>query len=441
MDIMNKSNAAGHVTEYSVKFKNYGNQTRRPIIRPPKIMAAHDAKMASDTTNRKDFVAFPVTPPTRRPPVQFQPPQEEMATATVYKNEYLGKWQTPTQPILPSRNREVAEPFDHSTTHANDFVAPPVTPRDLHTAQYNYEPPKTPFDGNTTAHSDFVHYGKVPVTPSLAPPHSVTDKTQPIEGVTSYGSTFTTPAMPEKFQLQKIIFVPPKEKVSDWTTSRSSYRKFPPVKPREMKKPVSERCNTDIPFESRTINRLHYKTWDLPKKFSRPPTAFIPPTDKVSDVTTHRSDFADYGHVPPTPSSKPLLKPNTQVAPFDSLTTQNVDYRAWYGVKRPEQVRQDKEYESPQEKFDPATTFSTDYKGAFASRPPTAKPPNPGPTSGKIDFTTSYNNTFSGSGYKPCRSIPLLSNDTKASQYVFSHEDSYGHKFYKPTKDNETVKG
>lgn len=222
------------------------------------------------------------------------------------------------------------------------------------------------------------------------------------------------------------------------TEYKSSFSKYPATKPREIKKPVGEltRCNAHIPLENETTNRLHYKTWDLPKKHLRPPAKFIPPTEKVSDVTTQRTDFPDYGRVPPTPSSKPLVKPNTRDTPIDSLTTQKIDYRAWSGVERPNQIRHDKNYEPPQEKFDPATTFSTDYRGIFASRPPYARPPPRPPSTGKIDFTTNYNNSFSGPGYKPCRSVPLLTDDTKASQYVFSHEDSHGHKFYKQGHKN-----
>lgn len=440
-DILSKSEKPCHHTEYSTKYKKYENQTRRSAIRPPRKLAEHDAKMVSDTTNRKEFVAYPVTPPTKKPPVQFQPPQEAMESSTEYKNVYLGKWQAPTEPIVPSRSQnERTEPFDDSTTHAIDFTAPPVTPRELHTAQNNYEPPTATFDDISTAHSDFIHYGKVPVTPSLAPPLPVKDKGQPIEGVTSYNSNFVVPPMPKKIDFPKETYVPSKEKISDVTTFKASFPQYPDVKPREMKKPVSERCNTDIPFESRTTSRMHYVPWDLPKKYSRPPTAFVPPTERVSDVTTHRSDFADYGHVLPTASSRPVHKRDTQVVPFDSLTTQNADYRAWDGVRRPEPVRQDKEYEPPQEKFDPTTTFSTNFKGTFASRPPSARPPQPTSTSSKIDFTTSYNSTFSGPGYQLCRSIPLLTNDTKASKYVYSHDDSFGHKYYRPTKDGETVK-
>jgi hypothetical protein len=405
------------------------------MLRPPKKDISRDAKMESNTTNRRDYVAHPVTPPMKRPPAQFQPPEVEMDTKTMYNNDYSGKWQAPRKPIFNSGQwQEHKEPFDHNTTHATDYAAPPVTPRDVHTAQYDYEPPKTPFDDNTTARSDFVHHGKVPVAASLAPLVSVSERTQPVQGATSYNTTFTTPKMPEKFEKRRAIYAPPKEKVSDLTTFKCSFPQHPAAKPREGKKPVSERCNTDLPLESRTINRMHYKAWDLPKRTSRPPTAFVPPTEKVSDDTTHKSDFADYGRVPLTPSSKPLHKANNRIDPFDSLTTNNVDYKAWDGVTRPEQVRRDKEYEPPQERFDPATTFSSDFRGTFTSRPPLTKPsPNP-PSTGKIDFTTSYKNYFSGPGYRPCRSIPLLVDDTKASQYVFSHEDTSGHKFYTPTK-------
>lgn len=431
---MIKSDKPDHLTEYTLKFKKYENHHRRPMIQPPRKSAVHDAKISSDTTSRMDFIAYPVTPPAKRLPNAYQPPKDHMESLTEYNNEYLGKWQVPTQPICPPRNqKEHKEPFSHSTTHATDFLAPPITPRQFYGDQHEYEPSQIPLNDMSTAHSDFVDYGKVPLTPSLKPPVSVRTRTQPMERVTAYCSTFTTPAMPEKFQRQKEIYAPPSKKVSDSTTFRSSFPKHPIVKPPKAKKPVGTCGDTSVPFESSTINRMHYKPWELPKKYSRPATTYVTPTERVSDVTTNRSDFRDFGCVSPATSSKPIMKPNAQTAPFDSLTTQNIDYRAWSGVKRPEAVRQDQEYEPPKEKFDPATTFSTDYKGAFGQRPHSAKPPERQTSNAtKMEFVTSYNDTFSGPGYQACPSVSLLANNTKTSKFTFSHEDTYGHKFYKP---------
>lgn len=432
-----------HLSEYTVRFKDPENPLRRPMIKPPQKSVTHAAKMASDTTTGQEFVAYPITPPAKKSPILYQPPEKEMESATEYKNMFLGKWQAPVKPITPSvSKKDNVEPFNHSTTQATDFLgAPPVTPRQIYGAKHDYEPPKTPFGDVSTTHVDFVGYGKVPVTPSLAPTLQVEDKSQPIEGVTSYRSTFTKPTMPEKFQRQKTVYMPSSEKVSDFTTSRYSFPKYPFSKPREMIKHTDDHHDkSHVPLESSTINRLHFKTWDIPKKFSRPPTAFIPPTEKVSDQTTFRSNFPDYGCVPLAKSFKPVHKGDTEVVPFISATTQNADYKAWNGVKRPEPARQDQPYEPPKEKFDPTTTFTAHYKGTTTSRASSIKPVERPPDVSKMDFTTSYKDDFSGPGYKPCPISQLSLDDNKVSKYSFSHEDPYGHKFYKPTKNSKMIK-
>ena len=410
------------------------------MIQPPKKSAVHNAKMSSDTTFRKDFVTYPVTPPAKRIPVEFQPPEVGMQMQTEYNDRYLGKWEPPTPPILHRQTVKDYEPFDHSTTHGTDFVAPPVTPRQVYRAQHNYEPPKNPFDGVSTSRTAFINYGNVPKTPSFKRPSPCKERSKPMEGNSSYQSTYTIPELPKKKERKKEKYVPPKEKISDMTTFRSSFPKHPGFKPPESKKHVDKRCDLTVPFESKTTNQMHYKTWELPKKELRPPTAYVPPTAKVSDSTTNRSDFRNYGNVLPAQSFKPVQKPNTNTTPLEGLTTQNVDYRAWKDVKKPDIVRQEKEYEPPKEKFDPSTTFNTYFKGISASPSPSAKPPEqPLLNQSKMNFLTSYNNSFSHSGYKPCPSVPLLTNDSKASKYTFAYENPHGHKFYK-LNDTELVR-
>lgn len=440
---MIKSDVPCNLTEYITKFKTHDNYQPRGMIKPPQKIVARDTKMESDTTNRRDFIAHPVTPPAKTPSVPYQPPDKEMHTATEYKQAFLGKWQTPTQPILPPRHQEEhMEHFNHSTTHAADYSAPPVTPRQLFKAPSSYEPPKSPFDDRSTTRSDFVDYGKVPMTPSLKPPSKVTGSTQPLNEITSYRSTFTAPTMPDRFERPNQIYIPSSEGLSNSTTFRSAFPKHPVSKPpKAIKPPCHKHGDSRIPFETSTTNHLTYKSWEIPKRFSRPPTTFMPPTEKVSDQTTFKSHYLDYGHVPLAASFKPLQK-KEQVPPFESLTTQSVDYKAWGDIKRPESFAQDKQYEPPKEKFDSTTTFKAHYKGAYEPRAASTKPPQKVPAKvSEIDSMTVYKETFSGPGYKPCPSIPLLANDAKASKFVYSHEGPNGHELYKPIDSSETVKG
>lgn len=434
---MLKSDKPCNLTEYTVEFKKHDHQ-RRGMIRPPLKMVPHDAKMESSTTNRRDFIAFPVTPPVKRSHVPFQPPDKKMHSATEYKNEYLGKWQAPTQPIYPPRNeKDNDEPFNDTTTHTADYSAPPITPRELYKPPNSYKPPKTPFNTVTTTRSDFVDHGKVPMTPSLKPRAKSTGSTQPLDEITSYRSMFTTPTMPKRYQKPNRVYVPPSEKLSDSTTFRCAFLKYPNSSPRQLIKPPCHSHCDRVPLETNTTNKLTYKNWEIPKRFSRPPTTFIPPTEKISDQTTSRLDYTDYGHMPPTVSYKPVQKTRDQMAPFESLTTQSVDYKAWCDAKRPEPFSQDKQYEPPKEKFNCTTTFQAHYKGEYAARAPNAKPPHKTPeVTSEMDAMTSYKENYSGPGYKPCPGVRLLTNDTKTGNFIFAHEGRKGHKLYKPLSNN-----
>lgn len=441
-DIMNKSDVPCNLTEYTVKFKKYENHQPRTMICPPRKLLAHDGKISSDTTTREHFVAHPVTPPVKKLPATYKQPEKEMDKTTEYNTKFLGKWQSPTKPILPRRTqKDHTECFNHSTTTAADFLAPPVTPRQVYKAQNAYESPKTPFDNLSTAHTDFVDYGTVPLTPSLKPVQKTISSTQPLDGLTSYRKTFTTPLMPEKFQKPIKVYAPSKEKLSSSTTSRCAFPKHPITKPPKIKRAQADWDHSShTPIESCTTNRLHYKAWELPERFSRPPTAFIPPTEKVSDRTTFKVDYPDYGHVPLIESFKPAQKSNEQVVPLECLTTHNADYKTWENVKRREPISRDKHYEPPEEKFNGITTFKAHYKGEFVPRPPSAKPTERLNTlSREMDTVTMYKENFSGSGYKPCPVIPILAN-AATSEFTYSHEDAYGHKLYNPVGGSETVK-
>ncbi len=433
---MIKSEKACHLTEYNVKFKKHDNQQRRSMIRPPLKSTAHDGKMESQTTSRRDFISYPVTPPAKKVPIAYQPPEGRMNTSTEYKNTFLGKWQAPLHPIKPvRRQKDSNEPFSHTTTHASDYLAPPITPRKSYRSQSTYEPPTSHFDGSSTAHSDFVDYGAVPITPSLKPPETERTSTQPLDVLTSYRSNFTTPDMPKKFQRPKEVYIPSIEKFASSTTSRSAFPKHLGIKPPEIKKPAEKCDDFKIPFESSTTNRQTYKVWELPKKTSRPPSTYTRPTEKVSDQTTFKIDYRDYGRVALATSCKPQQRASDQYAPFESVTTQNTDYKAWTGVKRTQPIRQDQQYEPPKEKLDTTTTFNMNYKGTYEPRASSTKPPPEAYSkSSNIDFTTSYGQSFSGPGYKICPVIPILNNGTEASKFAYSHEDSNGHHFYEPMK-------
>lgn len=435
---MNQSGMPCCITEYTAQFLKH-QQSRRQSIQPPQKAIAHDAKFSSETTNRKDFVVHPITPPLMKESIEYHPPEGVIDTTSEYKNKFMGKWSDPVKPIKPIQSkRDGTMPFQNSTTHGTDFTAPPITPRKVYTSQYTYEPPKDSFDATSTARSHYVDYGKTPVTPSCKPCNKAALSTQPFDSVSSYHSTFTLPAMPERFQKPKTEYVPSKKEFSSSTTFRSEYPKHSFIKPRESMKPTQKLQDNKSPFEKTTTNRLAYKAWEIPERVSRPATVYVPSSDKVSSDTTFKMDFPDYGHVSPTVSCKVVPK-REEIPPFQGFTTQSTDFKAWNNAERPPAIRQDKKYTPPMDKFDAITTSRDHYKGEYAPPMPSTKPHDKAYSrSSKMESSTSYKASYSRSGYKPCPAALL--DDSAKSKYVYSHEDSVrGHKLYTPINSNVAV--
>lgn len=405
-------------------------------MRPPRKAIAHDAKMASSTTNRSDYVTHPITPPPKKLPIVYQPPDGSMETSSEYKETFQGKWADPAQPIVPPATRsDTTQPFSHATTHGTDFIPKPITPQQSCKAQDTYKPPSDAFEGSSTSQSVFVDYGDVPMTPSCKPIPKANVSSQPFEGASSYRSTFTVPSMPKKFQRPKEVYKPSNEKFSNSTTFKSDFPKYSSFKrPESVKPPQNAFDNFSIPFEASTTNRQSYRVWELPSRISRPPTVFQPPTEKFSTDTSFKSDFRDPGHVIPVTSFKPVEKRKDQNSPFECLTTQGNDYKVWNNATRPPAITHEKKYEPPKDKFETVSTFQSHYKGQSVPRTPSMKPVRQACTnSSKMDTMTSYRECYSGSGYKACPSAGLLADPTKTSQYSYSHMDNSGHKYFKVT--------
>ena len=361
-----------------------------------------------------------------------------MEVQTEYKNEFLGKWAVPATLIRPAPSKkDNARPFTHKSTQAVDFVSFPLAPRELHKMKSTYEPPNEVFEGKSTVKSDFTDFGRVELTQSLKPPQTAKISTEPFDGTSYYRMCFTPQPMPERFQRPKVVYHPPQETFYGGTTFGSDFRAYSGAQPSDSMKPMQKSITTDAPFDGTTISRLSYRVWELPTRHSRPPTVYAPPTEKLSTRSTFKEDFPDYGRVEPAKSLKPPLRVRDQVTSFDGLTTQSCDFKAWKDVERPSTNKREKKYEPPTEKFNAMSTFQAHYKGESGSRAQTAKPDVKIYSSkGKMDSTTSYRESYSQSGYRPCPAMGLLGDRQITNKYKYAHQDeATGHKFFLPLKN------
>lgn len=420
-----------------MQFKKYKTKPRASLKPPQKPMTS-DVKMDCQTTNRHDFVAHHISPSPPKPAAVYKVPEGKMELQSEYKNEFLGKWAMPAGLIQPPPSRKSnTEPFSHKSTQAVDFVPFPVTPRELHKMKSKYEPPKEVFEGKSTIKSDFTDFGRVERTQSQKPPQTAKISTEPFDGTSYYRMCFTPQPMPERFQRRKEVYQPPQKMFYGSTTFGSDFPAHSGAQPSESMKPVQKAIKADAPFDGTTISRLSYRVWELPTRQSRPPTVYSTPTEKFSTHSTFKEDFPDYGRVAPAKSLKPPLRVRDQVAKFDGLTTQSCDFKAWRDVERPSLTIREKKYMPPTEKFSAMSTFQAHYKGETGSRAPTAKPePKVYSGMGKMESTTSYRESYSQSGYRPCPALGLMGNSHTENKYELAHQDEMtGHKYFLPLKN------
>ena len=435
-DILNKTLPPCTITEYAMQYKKY-NSKPRASLKPPQKPMTSDVKMNCQTTNRHDFIAHQISVPSQKPAAVYKVPEGKMEMQTEYKNEFLGKWAVPATLIRPSpRKKDDTGPFAHKSTQAVDFVPFPPAQRELHKMKSAYEPPTEVFEGKSTVKSDFTDFGRVEVTQSLKPPQTAKISTDPFDGTSYYRMCFTPQPMPERFQRPKVVYYPPQEAFCGSTTFNCDFPAHSGAQPSDSMKPVQKSITSDSPFDGTTISRLSYRVWELPTRHSRPPTVYAPPTEKFSTRSTFKEDFPDYGRVEPARRLKPPARVREQVTSFDGLTTQSCDFKAWKEVERPYLNKREKRYEPPTEKFSAISTFQAHYKGECGSRAQTAKPSVKIYSSkGEMDSTTSYRESYSQSGYRPCPAMGLLGNIQTANNYKFAHQDeTTGHKYFLPLK-------
>lgn len=436
------------LSEYTKSFKLYKGAKRRESFKPALKALTQDARMDGLTTSRKDYVPHPITPPPPKTPVVYVRPEGTVDGTSEYKKQFVGRWAAPTKAITPVMSRKQdSGTFDHKSSHFVDYQAPPPVPRELYRQTRTYTPPKEPFDGRTTVQSDYITFGTTEPTRSLKPPVETKLSTEPFEASTSYQLSYTPRAIPARFHRPTQTYTPSKEKFSGSTTFRSDFPGHEGIPPAQSLRPSQAPRLSDSPFDGNTVSRQSYRSWQLPKRHSRPPTVYAPPTQKFLARSTFKSDYPDHGVVPIAVSMKPHPPERKDTSQFVGLTTQRNDYQIWSNVERPATIRREKKYEPPQECFEGVSTFREHYQGRFAPRSPSAKPPISlsnnliaAEPAEHLENQTAYRESFSLSGYQPCPALYLSEKARPSTQFSFSHRDpSSGHMFYCETQPDTDI--
>ena len=422
-------------TEYRTIFLNHGSAKPRESLKPPQRVTTRDAPMSSHTTNRVDFISHQVSPYTPRPPTVYKKPEGTVSGESEYSKEFRSKTPEPVKPVLPqpSQVRTLDEKFHGKSTQATDFVCYELPPREFYGERRVYEPPTETFSGLSTFQTDFKGLLQTEPARSMKPQQNPKTSNERFNGTTCYHVDFRRFEIPEKFQHPKQVYKPPEELFQGYSTFTTDFPGHHGIKPAQSLKPPINAKVSHAPLDSLTTSRQSYRKWEMPPRFSRPPTVYEPPKEKFYSKTVFSDDFVSYGVPEPVSNFKPKHEPIKKIAPIEHETVNRIDYKPPDITQRTQLIIQEKKYEPPTEKFEALSTTSTAYRGQYAPPAPSAKPLLKPYSKGiKFDAHSMYRECYSQSGFKPDY-ITGHPNKPVIPGYMFSHEDpKSGHKFYIP---------
>ena len=225
--------------------------------------------------------------------------------------EFQYKVPDPVKPILPqsSQIRITADKFDIKSTQATDFKPLVVKPRVVYGENRAYKPPTEKFRGTSTFQADFK--GELPTEPtiSMRPTQETQLSRDSFNGASSYHSDFKRFQLPEKFKREKQEYQPPVEKFFGISSFTSDFPAHYGMTPAQSLKPPKTANTSHEPLDAATTNRISYQKWDIPQRFSRPPTLYEPPKVKFTGNTVFSDDFVSHAIPEPVQSFKPKNEP------------------------------------------------------------------------------------------------------------------------------------
>lgn len=433
---MNCSTQPCTFSEYTQKFKKYNATPRKPI-KPARRPLDRDAKMACKTINREDFTPHPVTPRSVQPPPVYKKPEGVVSSNTEYRMTFQGKPSSdPVVSFCPVNTRkDNGEKFDHRSTQATDFVTFAIPERENFAVKRSYEPPKEPLETKSTVQKDFVDFGPVKPPASLKPAHTPKLSTEPFNGDTCYRHCFTPQPIPARYEHTKEAYKQSTDRFVGSTTYTKDFPGHIGKLPAPSMKPPQKKVASDSPFDGATESRLSYRSWELPPKHFRPPTVYSPPTETFATRSTFKADYPDYGSTEVRKAIRPQPRAKAEEGtPFRPTTTQKADFQLWdpSEVQRSTPIRQGGNYEPSTERFSAVSTCRDHYRGTPGVRALSTKPElQPLVTTEEMGSDTTYRNSFSSSGFTPCRAANLSKDEKASADFSFSHENpSTGHLFF-----------
>ncbi|XP_012669238.1 stabilizer of axonemal microtubules 1 [Otolemur garnettii] len=376
------------------------------------------------STARRDFGPHKVGPVKAYQHKPYVPAEENMDLVTTYKQDYNPYSICRTDPIKPRDSKyPCGDKMECMPTYKADYLPWQQPRRELLRPQHHHRPASSKFDSRTTHQDDYPLKGLVHTT-SCKPPPVPKLCNIPLEDLTNYKMSYVAHPMEKRFVYEAEKFKPCEIPFESLTTHKECYRGLL-GEPAKSSKPPARPSGLDTPFSNTTEFRDKYQAWPTPQIFSKAPSAYAPPDEKMDLLTTVQAHYT-YPKGAPAQSCRPVpsIKKSCR---FESSTTTKDDYKPWAN-KRVELTKPSHQLNLPTEPLDCLTTTRVHYVPHPPSNTKSCKPPWSGPRGNvPVEGQTTYAISFTPKDMGRC-----LASYPEPPGYIFEEVDPLGHRMYRP---------
>nr|CAX82486.1 hypothetical protein [Schistosoma japonicum] len=413
--------------------------------KPPHKGVQAEGQMASDTTQRTDYVQHPLSIQNScRKEAQYHPPHGTFDGLTTYTKEYTGKTGQLVVPVKPINRKGSIAKFDGEATYTADYRPWKLEKRELVTGkESNWPKPNVPFCGTPTYTSDYIAYNAKPPI-SFKPMHQFLENQIPFADSTAYRDSYRTPDLTER--ARPIKHIEHSQKVSvpmeHLSTHMHDYY-WKTVVPSASCKPKYRGIQNTEPFHKDTTHRIDYKAWGLSDR-TAPITAnhvstYPEPLGKMCSDTTYNRDYIPFGsQYRQAIHQVDKIGHGIELPPFQGISDYKDSFRCWPMEPHVKGLGREATYTIPNVKFEGKSTTNDHYVPHFNFRPPESFKPHGQVITNQTPFddTTLYRMEYTPKYLEPC---PASLLNTGLSKYVYSETSDTGHKIYRRIDNSSSL--
>ncbi|CAH8654915.1 unnamed protein product [Dicrocoelium dendriticum] len=313
-----------------------------------------------------------------------------------YTNKYIAY---PIKPVEsckpPHKGIDAQGPISSYTTHRVDYVAPPLDKQPSCKREACYEPPKTKFDGQSTYTREYIAK-PLQKSHSCKPPARRATEAK-FEGEATYTSDYRKWPLEPRHPHVVDEYMKPTEPFRGLPTYTSDYIRHQ-LKPTQSCKPTQRYTKPVVAFDGISDYRDAYRQPMVTERAHPVVTKVCvqKATAPMEGISTHMRDYV-WKTGEPGASCKPAYTGLSSEAPFQSDTTNRVDFKPWpANLKRTLSSPHMVSYELPKCKMDSDTTYHHDYiphpgsKKAQPVEPQTCRMISTAPFKGISDYQDSF---------------------------------------------------